>query len=475
MKDIITPISSAVARAGDLLDKLPFSDGASLYLNTLNDFALPVAEGLLYSNDEKEFIEYAGKKVYTNQLLRIHSLNRLIDGKEMALKLYRAALTGYHDMTGFDENSYDSVQESWTLSTADSYSIMARQAQESSWKVFDDSRLYKPEVRLVSVEGQSATVCGNFTSYDGRFTVTGYYLYCEGHEVDKVSATLNGINTHTFRNLTKGKKYQATSYATVMGATYESPYVEFFIEGNFEVSANSLTFSDAGGKQTVDLILPSDSWTWEAVAKDNWCKITKEDNKINIEVAPASQNRETTVTVTAISPSGKQQEKNISISQISVGNMALFSGKLKMNIKTSYPSKPSYDFTNEYDIDGMLLLMRIGNATTLTFSLPLSGIVFNNWEVSSNRPSNSMLANGYTMTMFDCSSTDTMIFIEGTTSGPDNSSNDFSVKIDLAGLYVKINEVSRSTGIGYPGMTGPTEYKSTTTLSGTLNYTSGVN
>lgn len=475
MKDIISPIANAVSRADDILEKLPFSDGATMYLNTLNDFVLPIAEGLLYSNDEKQFVEFTGEKIYKNQLSRIYCYNRLLDGKDAAIRIYRSAFAAYHDLTSFDENNYDSIQESWLLSTAENYSNMSRQAQESSWKVFDDSKLYRPEVRLVSVDGQSATVCGDFTNHDGRFTVTGYYLYCDGHEVDKIHATLDGSATHTFRNLTKGKKYQATAFATVMGATYESAFVEFFIEGDLELSSYSLAFSDKGGSQTVEVVTPSESWEWKASSGAEWCKITKDNNKIIIDVASTDQNRETVVTVTATSPSGKEQIKTISVSQTTLGDIALFRGVLKMNNKTTYPSKPQYDFTNEYDVESMLLMTKYDNTVKLTFSLPLSGIVFNNWSVSSSLPSNSVLADGYSFDMFDCSTTDSMIFIDGKTSGPDNSSNDFSVKIDLINLCVKITEISRSSGIGYPGMNGPTEYKSTSTLSGTLNYTTAYN
>lgn len=476
MGKIIQPLSNAVSKADGVVSKAPFSRNASLALNAINDFALPVAEAQLYSNSQDEFMQKTAEKIYSNHVSKIKCKLNVIDRIELILRTYRAGLSAYRNGVIFDGDKYEDISEPLILTTTESYSFTSRQAQASLWKVFDDSRLYKPNVRLVSVDGQSATVCGDFSNNDGRFTVTGYYLYCEGKEVQKVSAVLNGSNPQTFNNLTKGKTYQVTAYATVMGATYESPYVEFHIDGDLELSEYSLTFSEGGGSQSVQVILPSESWTWKAASDANWCKTSKtKDGNLQIKVSSASQKREATVTVTATSQRGETQIKTINISQVAIGNMALFKGKCKMYTKTIYPSKPSYNVTQENEYESALLMMRMGGSTNITFGLPLSGLTFSNWAVSNTRPSGSMLVEGYSITKFNCASTSTSISIDGATSGPNGSTNEFSVKIDLSSLCVKILESSNSTGIGYPGMAGPTEYKSHSTISGTLHYTEDYN
>ncbi|MDE7136277.1 MAG: BACON domain-containing protein, partial [Muribaculaceae bacterium] len=266
--------------------------------------------------------------------------------------------------------------------------------------------------------------------------------------------------------------YEVTSFATVMGVTYESPAVEFRIDGDLELSEQSLTFSETGGRANVDVTLPSDSWDWEIASGAKWCKVTRlDDDTFNVETTTSKEKRETFVTVTATSPRGDKQVKTITVTQMVIGDFAFFEGLLRMKQDVKYPSKPEYNFTKENDIESVLCVMRMGGTTNLSFVLPLSGIIFSNWTLSTTPPSGSMLIDGVKVIRFNCASSATQISIDGATMGPDNTTTEFSVKIDFAALQVKILESQHDSGIGNPGMAGSTEYKSHSTLSGTLNYT----
>lgn len=466
MKDIIRPLSSTIGEAGDLMKDNPAFRGAKAALDVWSDCGLVVAEAQLYSNDEKEFQQAVTEKVFINMAKKIKLVSYTLDKIDKTKRIYGAALAAYREARGFDEG-YNDTSEEFILTTTDSYSFTSRQTQEVVWKVFDDSQVYKPTVRLVSVEGQTASVSGSFSNYDGRFTVTGYYLYSDAG-MERITAPLNGT-AYTFTNLAKGESYAVTSFVTVMGATYESLPVYFRIDGDLELSEYNLTFSETGGKSSVLVTLPSDEWTWNVASDAKWCKAAPmKDNTLTVEVSSSSESREAVVTVTATSPKGATQTKTVSVQQKSIGSMAFFKGTCKWVSKTTYPSKPSYNFTSENDIDLTLFMTRMGGSTNLTFSLPLSCIMFSNWAVSNTPPA----GDGFSVTSFNCASTSTQISIDGSTRSPDNSTtSEFSVKIDLSTLSVKILEASKSTGTGYPGMAGPTEYKSQETLSGTLYYT----
>lgn len=473
MKDIIAPISK-VADYEKHLPEYSISEGAKLYLLALKDFAVPVAEGSLYSNNQEEFIQITGEKIYTNQLKKIKCIAQQLDRMDMAQRIYHAALAAYRDVRSFEDEKYDDLKFDFVLTTTDSYSFTSRQAQASSWKVYDDSKLYKPTLRLLGVEGQSATVRGDFTNSDGRFTVTGYYLYCDGAEVQNVKTTLNGVTPYTFNNLTKGKTYQVTSYAAVMGTVYESPAIEFRIDGDLELATQSLTFSEYGGSSTVEVTAPSDVWTWKASSNAKWCEVAPiDDHTLQVKVAASNDSREAKVTVTSTSPDGDTQVKIIEVKQSRLGDYLCFSGKLKLKHIIKYPSKPEYNYTQENDVEMLLLLLRMGGTNKLTFSLPLSGITFTNWPISTKAPSGTMLEEGIKIKRFVCTYTDSRIAIDGTTEGPNNETTEFTLKIDLATLEVMVLEAQRSTGFGKPDMTHTTEYQATSTLSGTLKYTDG--
>ncbi|MDE7135577.1 MAG: hypothetical protein K2N91_03005, partial [Muribaculaceae bacterium] len=207
MKNIIKPISR-ISSLGEHLPETAVFAGAKLYLNTLNDFVVPVAEGLLYSNNEEEFLQITGEKIYMNQFNKIKCLKKQIDRSDMGQNIYRAALAAYHDARSYEDEKYDDLKFDFVLTTTDSFSFTSRQAQKSSWEVYRDSKQYKPTIRLVKVEERTATVCGDFTDYDGRFTVTGYCRYCGGAEVQKVKTELDGSGTYSFNNLTKGTTYE---------------------------------------------------------------------------------------------------------------------------------------------------------------------------------------------------------------------------------------------------------------------------
>lgn len=470
MKNIIKPISR-ISSLGEHLPNTAVFEGAKLYLNTLNDFVVPVAEGLLYSNNEEEFIQLTGEKIYMNQFHKIKCIKKQLDRSDMAQNIYRAALAAYRDVRSYEDEKYDELKFDFVLTTTDSFSFTSRQAQVSSWEVYRDSKQYKPTIRLVKVEDRTATVCGNFTDYDGRFTVTGYRLYSGGAEVQNVKAKLDGSSPYSFNNLTKGTTYEVTSFVTVMGVTYESPAVEFRIDGDLELSEQSLTFSETGGRENVDVTLPSDSWIWEVASDAKWCKVTRlDDDTFNVETTTSKEKRETFVTVTATSPKGDKQVKTITVTQMVIGDFAFFEGLLRMKQDVKYPSKPEYNSTQEFDIESIVGVMRMGGATNLTFALPLSGILFSNWTLSSTPPSGSMLIDGVKVIRFNCASSATQISIDGATSGPKNTTTEFSVKIDFAALQVKILESQHDSGIVYQGG-GSAEYKSHITLSGTLKYT----
>ncbi len=473
MKNIIRPISK-ISSLGESLPNTAVFEGAKLYLNALNDFAVPVAEGLLYSNNEEDFIQITGEKIYMNQLNKIKCIKKQLDRIDKSQNIYRSALAAYRDVRSYEDEKYDELKFDFVFTTTQSFSITSRQAQESSWEVYRDSKQYKPTIRLVKVDGRTASVCGNFTDYDGRFTVTGYRLYSGGVEVQNVNAKLDGSTPYSFSNLTKGKIYEVTSYATVMGVSYESAAVEFQIEGDLDLSTQSLSFSETGGRAVVDVTLPSESWTWEASSSAKWCKVTRLDaNTLNIETTASKEMRETIVTVTATSPRGDTQVKTISVTQIVLGNFVFFGGKLKVKHETKYPSKPEYNSTNEYDFESFLSLMRFGGTTNLTFALPLSGITFSNWAISSTPPPGSMLLDGVKVVRFNCASSATQISIDGTTTKPENATTEFSVKIDFATLQVKILESEYDSGTGYIGT--PIQYRSHTVLSGILDYTEKYN
>lgn len=482
MKDILCPLSTAISNMDSWLgEDNAINTGAKQVLEVWAGWGLPVAEAHLYSNNEEEFQKLLGEKSFTYHVKNnkyVKYVVDVLDDINAAKQIYRGALSAYHHLSNYvigNDEEYDDVSDEFILTTTDSYSFTSRRAQESVWKVYDDSKLYKPTVRLVGVKDQSASVRGDFSNYDGRFTVTGYYLYRDRREVDKISASLDG-SVYTFSNLAKGGEYAVTSFATVMGVTYESEPVYFRIDGDLELSNSELTFSDAGGKMDVQVTLPSDKWTWNAGSQDNWCKVTlSENNSLAVEVSPSSENRETVVTVTATSPEGATQTKTISVRQRSIGNYAMFKGTCTLVSKCTYPSAPSYNYTEETPLELFLMLTRFGGETYLTLGLPLSGITFTNWNVSKEKPATSMLVDGYTFVNFDCSSGDTQISIDGTTRGENGSTNEFSVKIDFASLTVKILELSKSEGVGYPGMSKPVPYKAQETLSGTLYYTEEYN
>ncbi len=471
MKDIIRPMSSALSDANSVISVLPFSKGASAVLTIWSDFGLVAAEAHLYSNDEKEFAQKYNEIMVSNLKKKIKATVEVLENAIPPIYMYRASLAAYKYVRDYDYEKYDDVSDDFVMTTTNSYSFTSRRAQTSSWEVYDESAKYKPAVRLVSVGDRSATVCGSFSGFDGRFTVTGYRLYRNRVMVENVSATLDGSTTYTFGNLQKGETYQVTATATVMGTTYESPYVEFRIDGDLELSESSLTFSESGGKKTVQVTLPADDWTWTARSSAGWCRVTPgRDNTLQIAVSAGSESREATVTVEAKSPRGDSQAKTISVAQQAIGNMAYFRGTCKLVSKTEYPSKPSYNFTQEQNVDLTLFLMRMGGTTTITSTLPLSGVSFANWALSSTSTSGVILSDGFSLTRFTCSWTDTFIRIDGSSKGPDNSTGDFSLAIDLSALSVKVLESRKSSGTAYPGG-GATQYKSQETLSGTLSYT----
>ena len=479
MKDIICPLSEYIGKLKKVMGDNPVFDGAKNVLDVWSDVGLVVAEAQLYSNDEKEFQQLMGEKIYNDQIENVKKKIKYItyvdDKINPANQIYRAALSAYRYARDFDKNNYEDVSEEFVFTTTDSYSFTSRQVQESVWKVYDDSQLYKPTVRLVSVKNQSASVRGSFSNYDGRFTVTGYYLYHNGVEIAKVSAALDG-STYTFNNLEKGESYSATAFVTVMGATYESSPVSFRIEGDLELSAYDLTFSDVGGKTNVQVTLPSDEWTWEATCNAKWCKIKSlKDNSFDVEVSSSSESRESVITVIATSPEGVTQTKTINVLQKTIGNFAFFKGKCILIHKCTYPSDSSYNFTQETSIDASLLMTKIGNDVNLTFALPVSGLIFSNWKVSNERPTGTMLAEGFSIVNFNCSFGSTQINIDGNTKGPDNSKNEFSVRINLRSLTVEILESGKSEGIGYPGMSKPSPYKAQKNLSGKLYYSEDFN
>ena len=470
MKDIIGPLSKATSRGADILKGAPAN-----VLTAWSNWGMPVAESMLYSNNEKDFLDMTAQKVYTTQVKQIKVVKVVTGTVKAAKSLYGAALSAFQSLRSFDEDDYDDVSEQFILTTTDSYSFTSRRVQTSCWEVYDESERYRPDIRLVEVDGQSATVCGNFTDFDGRFTVTGYRIYSDKGGSDKVTATLDGRTTYTFHNLEKGRTYSVTAYATVMGTTYESAPVTFRIDGELEVSESAVTFPDAGGKHDIEVTLPSDDWTWQPTAAASWCKASRiNDNTLRIEAASSTESRETTVTVTATSPKGDTLTKTIGVTQTTVGAIALFKGPCTFVTKISYVGAPEYNFTKESTAD-LVLLMERGATTKLTFALPLSGLTFISWPMSDNRPTGEMVADGVTVTGFNCSATDTLISIDGSTSGPDNCTSEFSVKIDLASLTVKLLESGKDRGTGYPGMGSPTPYTSTSTLSGTLSYTEAYN
>lgn len=482
MKDILNPLSTAINDMDSWLgEESTIGMGAKWVLEVWAGWGIPVAEAHLYSNNEEEFQKLLGEKVFTYHVKNnkyVKYVVDVLDDTNAAKQIYRGALSAYHHLSNYvigNDEEYDDVSDEFILTTTDSYSFTSRRAQESVWKVYDDSKLYKPTVRLVGVKDRSASVRGNLSNYDGRFTVTGYYLYRDRREVDKISASLDG-SVYTFSNLAKGGEYAVTSFATVMGVTYESDPVYFRIDGDLELSHSELTFSDAGGKVDVQVTLPSDKWTWNAGSQDNWCKVTlSENNSLAVEVSPSSENRETVVTMTATSPEGATQTKTLNVRQRSIGNYAMFTGTCTLVSKCTYPSAPSYNYTNKNSLDLFLGLVRFGGDTYLSLALPLSGIAFANWKVSNERPAGSMLVDGYTLVNFDCSFGNTQISIDGTTRGENESTNEFTVKIDLSSLTVKILESSKSEGVGYPGMSKPVPYKAQETLSGTLYYAEEYN
>lgn len=475
MKDIIRPMSSALSDWNKVMGMPSCASGASDVLTLWTDLGLVVGEAHLYSNDEKEFVQRFNEIMVSNFEKKIKAKIELLERLENTILppmyIYRTALAAYKYVRDYDYERYDDVSDDFVMTTIDSYSFTSRRAQTSSWKVYDESAKYKPAVRLISVGDCSATVCGSFSGFDGRFTVTGYRLYRNRVMVDNVSATLDGSTTYTFGNLQKGETYQVTATVTVMGTTYESPYVEFRIDGDLELSESSLTFSESGGKKTVQVTLPADDWTWTARSSAGWCRVTPDrENTLQIAVSAGSESREATVTVEAKSPRGDRQAKTISVAQQAIGNMAYFRGTCKLVSKTEYPSKPSYNFTQEQNVDLILFLMRMGGTTTITSTLPLSGVLFANWALSNTSTSGVIVSDGFSLTRFTCSWTDTFIRIDGSSKGPDNSTGDFSLAIDLSTLSVKVLESRKSSGTAYPGG-GATQYKSQETLSGTLSYT----
>lgn len=474
MKDIIRPLSQSIGKADKLLQRWPMTQSARDFLSVFNDVGLVVAEAQLYSNDLDDFTMKSTEKLFVTQVKKIKCVKKTLDTVDKAKRIYRASVACYNEARGFDEENYASVDDDGLRSIISISSDVSRGAMSAGWQVIDESHKYKPKVKLVGVNGQSATVCGSFSNYDGRFTVTGYYLYQGSSMIQQVSANLDGYTNYTFSNLEKGKTYYVTSYATVMGATYESPEVEFTIDGDLELSETSLTFSESGGKGDVEVTLPSSKWTWKASSDSKWCTASTSGNILKVSVSASQSSRQATVTVVATSPKGETQTKTLSVKQQSIGNVAMFKGTCTLTDKTVYSSAPSYNNTYETKLDLFLMLMKIGGSTNLTFTLPVSGLILSNWTVSNTRPTSAAMMEGYSLTSFTCSSTSTLISIDGSTKGPDNGVYNFSVKIDLANLKVKILETGKSSGTGYPG-SNPSPYNSTRTLSGTLNYTDEFN
>ncbi|MDE7412884.1 MAG: BACON domain-containing protein [Muribaculaceae bacterium] len=464
MKDIIRPLSKALSVASK--GKWPWA--IKLYFQAMNDFTMPMIESQLYSNNELEFQQKFGEKIFFNQVNKIISEVEILNDSKKAYNIYKVAAACYRDVFPYNSEQESDLSDDFILNTANSYYQMGVESQTASIEIFDESRKYKPSIRLVSVKDQSATVCGNFTDYDGRFTVTGYYLYHNGSQVDKASVTLDGYTPYTFSGLKKGETYVATAYATVMGVTYESPGVQFRIEGDLELSASSLSFSEAGGSDKVEVTLPSEDWTWKAVSGDSWCKVKQEkENMLVVNVSSSKEDRETTVTVTATSPEGKTQEKTLVVKQKTIGDFVVFKGNLEFAGKTVYPSKPEENFTSKYEVPSILMLMTMGGKRYLTLGLPLSGLILSNWEISNNPPTGSSIMDGYKLKMFNCSASSQQISLDGSTTGPNGEENEFSIRVDLSALKVKYLEAQKHTGKTYGGVV----YKSNVTISGVLDYT----
>lgn len=411
LNGIIRPMAEVINHASDAWSVVPRSSISGYALSAFSEYGLVMAECLLYSNSKRDLDNMVGERIISNVAAKIVAVNELIPDVLGIRGIYNSALYAYRLSKEFSKDESDEDSELIGMNVV-AVSPFYRQAEPQAWEIIDESAKYRPTVRLVNVEGASATVCGDFSNFDGRFTVTGYYLYQNGKEISRVQTALDGSTTYTFSGLEKGAKYAAVSYVSVMGDLYLSAPVHFMIEGDLEVSQTSAAFSDKGGELEIVVTPPSDTWTWTAKADQSWCKLKVQYNKLTITASASSSDRTAEVTVTAQSPNGDTQQRTITVTQKKLGKCITFFGIIKF--KSEFPNEYK-DWDWEYDYKEFITIKNFGEGQLLSCGIIRNcGFEFIDWPVSTKTPTD-YLREGWKITSYQAVCDDSMIFLNGTT------------------------------------------------------------
>lgn len=469
--DILDPMADRLGKVSDAIDmlKMPNTQGASFVLTVWREIGIPIAKMHLYSNNADEYQSLANDYFLT-QAKKYKVVKNILDKVDQGKELYRCGLNAFLKGGEFVEDEHGDVSESFVLTTTDSYSFTSRKVQEYTWEVYDESSRYNLRIELMSVNGQTATVKGDFWGLNPGYTITGYLLYKGGQEVRREHATLDGKTPFTFGGLQKGETYVVTSYASVMGVVYESSPVYFFIEGDLELSEESLSFGQNGGSAEVGVSLPSVTWTCTATSSENWCKVSIVDNVLKVSVSSSTESRNAVVSVTAESSDGRSQSKTLVVTQTVVGNFMAFQGTCKLLTDDIFPSDPSLNYSSSQDVEQIIFLTKTGNTYYVTYALGYVGLNLINWKVSSVAPV-SMLSAGYSFTSFRCTTSNNVISIKGSTKAEHVDICNFSVEINLSTLKASIIQSYKWSGDNYAGKF----HKIETSITGTLNYTDKYN
>jgi len=173
--------------------------------------------------------------------------------------------------------------------------------------------------------------------------------------------------------------------------------------------------------------------------------------------------------VTIYAPDGEGLERTIKVVQTNM-NFMMFMGTIKSTRVGNTPT--TYEATTEtIEIQNYPYILRRSGSDLIivTGGCPGSGVIFNNWKVSNQKPTT---ADGETITAFSCNKSGNRVIIKGKTRSEKSvghSNSDFEVIIDLSSGTIQIKE---SSFLSYTTMYGGNVR---TTNQGTLYLQSDFN
>lgn len=461
-QNILDPLIKSISKMPEALP----SEAASDISDAWQEAGEPVMELHLYSNDPDKIIETTQK--YTNEFGKIIIAKTVKALTPQIVKdLYRCSVAGF--LAGGklvdDEDLESQYPGSWSTGLANAYAAISYQLpSQFDAKIYDEADRYHLSVSIQEVAKTSALISGSFydTGYTSGFvSSTGYILYKNNKEIRRINTSLEA-NSYLLTGLTAGETYAICSYATVSGITYCSESKVFTTEADFDLSADEVTFTEDGGSETIQITLPTPEWESYIENKPDWCKADISGNNLTIKVGKSSESREGIIDVVGVNKEKNlEYVKSVKVVQKVIGNYLVFQGNIRYTTETT--GEDSYTT----DIPVVLIVTRNGGKTTISGSLPASGIYFQNWTVGNGKPS--ILHESETFTSFNCSNNNNIIKISGTAgrqSGSTTYSSDFSITIDINSLIATINDKYSVSDRGSNGKTT----KVTLSGSGSIKY-----